>query len=137
MGDARQKDMIAVGAIGDRTIEIGPGDAACVPRGQIHGLENHGNVDATFLAMATPAVFGPAYFREVGDCPCRHRRRFAGPCRDRRGDASPRAQPRRARRELIPRHRQRGAGAPPVTAAVRSPSAAAAAARPVRTAPSM
>ena len=27
----------------------------------------HGSVDATFLAIATPAVFGPAYFREIGE----------------------------------------------------------------------
>jgi uncharacterized cupin superfamily protein len=52
--------------IDGETVEVGPGDAVCIPRGRIHGFENHGSVDATFLAMATPAVFGPAYFREVG-----------------------------------------------------------------------
>ena len=36
-------------------------------RGQIHGFENHGDIDATFLAIATPAVFGPAYFREIAE----------------------------------------------------------------------
>jgi quercetin dioxygenase-like cupin family protein len=49
------------------TIEVGPGEAVCVQRGQIHGFQNHGDVDATFLAIATPAVFGPAYFREIGE----------------------------------------------------------------------
>jgi hypothetical protein len=39
----------------------------CVRRGQIHGFQNHGEVDATFLAIATPAVFGPQYFRDVGE----------------------------------------------------------------------
>jgi len=48
------------------TREVGPGDALCVLRGQIHGFENRGGVDATFLAIATPAVFGAAYFREIG-----------------------------------------------------------------------
>ena len=38
-----------------------------MPRGQIHGFENHGSVDATFLAIATPAVFGSAYFREISE----------------------------------------------------------------------
>jgi quercetin dioxygenase-like cupin family protein len=52
--------------IDGETVEIGPGDAVCVRRGQVHGLQNHGSVDATFLAIATPAVFGPAYFREIG-----------------------------------------------------------------------
>ena len=51
---------------GQRT-EIGPSEAVCVPRGQIHGVENHGTVDATFPTIATPAVFGPANFREVGE----------------------------------------------------------------------
>jgi quercetin dioxygenase-like cupin family protein len=49
------------------TIDVGPRQAVCVRRGQIHGFQNHGDVDATFLAIATPAVFGPAYFREIGE----------------------------------------------------------------------
>ena len=48
------------------TVEVGPAEAVCVKRGQIHGFQNHGDVDATFLAIATPAVFGAAYFREIG-----------------------------------------------------------------------
>jgi len=53
--------------IDGETVEIGPGEAVCVPRGQIHGFENHGTDDAKFLAIATPAVFGAAYFREIGE----------------------------------------------------------------------
>jgi quercetin dioxygenase-like cupin family protein len=53
--------------IDGETIEVGPGEAACVQRGQIHGFQNHSDDDATFLAIATPAVFGPAYFREIGE----------------------------------------------------------------------
>jgi quercetin dioxygenase-like cupin family protein len=49
------------------TVEVGPGEAVCVQHGQIHGFQNHGSIDAKFLAIATPAVFGPAYFREIGD----------------------------------------------------------------------
>jgi quercetin dioxygenase-like cupin family protein len=52
--------------INGRTVEVGPGEAVCVQRGHVHGFENHGDVDATFLAIATPAVFGPGYFREIG-----------------------------------------------------------------------
>jgi hypothetical protein len=33
----------------------------------IHGFENRGSTDATFLAIASPGVFGPAYFQEVGE----------------------------------------------------------------------
>jgi quercetin dioxygenase-like cupin family protein len=53
--------------IDGETIEIGPGEAACVPRGAIHGFENRAGSDARFLAIASPGVFGPAYFREVSE----------------------------------------------------------------------
>ena len=53
--------------IDSETVDVGPGEAVCVRRGQIHGFENHGDIDATFLAIATPAVFGPAYFREIAE----------------------------------------------------------------------
>jgi quercetin dioxygenase-like cupin family protein len=49
------------------TVEVRPGEAVCVRHGQVHGFENNGDVDATFLAIATPAKFGPAYFREIGE----------------------------------------------------------------------
>src|SRR5947199_3214073 len=58
---------VSTWTIDGETVEIGPGAAVCVPRGQIHGFENHGSVDAKFLAIATPAVFGPDYFREIGE----------------------------------------------------------------------
>jgi quercetin dioxygenase-like cupin family protein len=52
--------------IDGETVGVGPGEAVCVQRGQIHGFQNHGDVDATFLAIATAGMFGPAYFREIG-----------------------------------------------------------------------
>lgn len=53
--------------IDGETTEIGVGEAVCVPRGAIHGFENRGSADATFLAIASPGVFGPAYFGEIGE----------------------------------------------------------------------
>src|SRR6516165_7202013 len=53
--------------IDGESVEVGPGEAVCVQRGQIHGFQNHGSIDAKILCIATPAVFGPAYFREVGE----------------------------------------------------------------------
>jgi len=53
--------------IDGETTEIGPGEAVCVPRGQVHGFQNRGSVDAKFLAIATPGVFGSAYFREIAE----------------------------------------------------------------------
>ena len=49
------------------SIDVGPGEAVCVPRGTIHGFENRGSVDAKFLAIATPGVFGPDYFEEIAE----------------------------------------------------------------------
>ena len=39
----------------------------CVARGVVHGFENRGSIDAEFLAIATPGVFGPDYFQEIAD----------------------------------------------------------------------
>lgn len=48
-------------------VELSPGQAFCVTRGQIHGFQNNGSIDASFLGIATPAVFGPGYFREISE----------------------------------------------------------------------
>jgi quercetin dioxygenase-like cupin family protein len=53
--------------IDGETSEIGVGEAVCVPRGAVHGFENRGSEDATFLAIASPGVFGPVYFHEIGE----------------------------------------------------------------------
>jgi quercetin dioxygenase-like cupin family protein len=50
---------------GDST-EVGAGEVLCIPRGAVHRFENTGNVDAKALAIVTPGILGPAYFREVG-----------------------------------------------------------------------
>jgi quercetin dioxygenase-like cupin family protein len=46
--------------------EIRPGDSVCIRRGQVHGFDNRGQTDIKFLAIASPGVFGPAYFRDIG-----------------------------------------------------------------------
>jgi quercetin dioxygenase-like cupin family protein len=53
--------------IDGRTREIGPGDSVCIRRGQVHQFVNPGSADAKFLSVATPGVFGPAYFAEIRD----------------------------------------------------------------------
>ena len=45
--------------------DVGPGEALLIPRGAVHQFVNNGDVDAKALAIATLAVFGPDYFREV------------------------------------------------------------------------
>jgi quercetin dioxygenase-like cupin family protein len=51
--------------IDGKLLELGPGESVCIRRGQVHGFENRGGVDAKFLAIATPGVFGPAYFQDI------------------------------------------------------------------------
>jgi len=45
-------------------IEVGVGQALCIPRGAVHGFANHGNADARVLATLTPAAIGPEFFHE-------------------------------------------------------------------------
>jgi len=46
-------------------IEVGPGDALLIPGGAVHHFDNLGGVDATALAIVTPGILGPDFFREV------------------------------------------------------------------------
>jgi quercetin dioxygenase-like cupin family protein len=47
--------------------DVGPGDALCIPRGAVHRFDNVGDVDATALAIVTPGILGPDYFRELAE----------------------------------------------------------------------
>ena len=47
--------------------DVGPGEALCIPRGAVHRFDNVGDVDATALAIVTPGILGPDYFREVAE----------------------------------------------------------------------
>jgi quercetin dioxygenase-like cupin family protein len=46
--------------------DVGPGEALLIPRGAVHRFDNNGGADATMLAVVTPGILGPEYFREVG-----------------------------------------------------------------------
>ena len=48
-------------------VEVGPGQALCIPRGAVHRFDNLGSEDAKQLAVITPAIMGPAYFREAAE----------------------------------------------------------------------
>ena len=45
--------------------EVGPGEALLIPRGAVHHFDNPGDVDAKALAIVTPGVLGPDFFREI------------------------------------------------------------------------
>jgi len=46
-------------------IDVGPGQALLIPRGTVHKFDNTGHSDAKALAVVTPGILGPDYFREV------------------------------------------------------------------------
>jgi quercetin dioxygenase-like cupin family protein len=48
-------------------IEVGPGQVLCIPRGAVHRFDNLGSEDVKQLALITPAIMGPAYFREAAE----------------------------------------------------------------------
>ena len=46
-------------------VDVGPGEALFIPRGAVHQFDNTHDVDAKALAVVTPGILGPDYFREV------------------------------------------------------------------------
>ena len=50
-----------------RKAEIGPGQVLCIPRGAVHRFDNTADADATMLAVVTPGILGPSYFKDVAD----------------------------------------------------------------------
>ena len=50
-----------------KPIEVGPGQALCIPRGAVHRFDNNGSRDAKALCVITPAAIGPQYFRESAE----------------------------------------------------------------------
>jgi quercetin dioxygenase-like cupin family protein len=45
-------------------IDVGPGQALCIPRGAVHRFDNDGSQDVKALCAITPAAIGPQFFRE-------------------------------------------------------------------------
>jgi quercetin dioxygenase-like cupin family protein len=50
-----------------KQIDVGPGQALCIPRGAIHRFDNNGIDDVKALCVITPAALGPQYFRESAE----------------------------------------------------------------------
>jgi quercetin dioxygenase-like cupin family protein len=70
--DAFEETIYALDGVTEWTVDgvarkVGPGETLCIKRGSVHGFENRSDADASFLAIATPGVFGPAYFREIAE----------------------------------------------------------------------
>ena len=50
-----------------KQIDVGPGQALCIPRGAVHRFDNNGSREAKALCVVTPAAIGPQYFRDVAE----------------------------------------------------------------------
>ena len=48
-----------------KLVDIGPGESCFVPRGAVHGFNNLKQTDAKALAIITPALLGPDFFRQT------------------------------------------------------------------------
>src|SRR5262245_2728547 len=48
-------------------IDVGPGQALCIPRGAAHRFDNNGSQNVKALCLITPAVIGPQFFREAAE----------------------------------------------------------------------
>jgi quercetin dioxygenase-like cupin family protein len=48
-----------------KALEVGPGEVLYIPRGAVHQFDNAGDSDAKALAVVTPGILDPGYFREV------------------------------------------------------------------------
>jgi quercetin dioxygenase-like cupin family protein len=48
-----------------KPVDIGPGESCFVPRGAVHGFNNLKQTGVKALAIITPALLGPAFFKEA------------------------------------------------------------------------
>jgi quercetin dioxygenase-like cupin family protein len=53
-------------SVGETSTDVGPGDALFIPRGTPHRYHNTSGATIRELAIVTPGVLGPGYFRELG-----------------------------------------------------------------------
>src|SRR6185437_12889309 len=58
-------DGILTWTVDGRRIEVGPGEVLCIARGAIHRFDNLHAANAKMLAIVTPGILGPDYFREI------------------------------------------------------------------------
>ena len=50
-----------------KPIDIAPGETFFIPRGAVHGFNNFKQDTAKALAVITPALLGPIFFKEVAE----------------------------------------------------------------------
>jgi quercetin dioxygenase-like cupin family protein len=68
--DAYEETMYGLAGVLTLTVEgeqteLGRGDVVCIPRGAVHRFDNLHGESASALAIVTPGILGPDYFRDV------------------------------------------------------------------------
>ena len=58
-------DGVMTWTVDETQIDLGPGQALCIPRGAVHRFDNNGSQDAKSVCVISPAALGPEYFREA------------------------------------------------------------------------
>src|ERR1700687_1968027 len=58
-------DGVLTWTVDGKQIDVGPGQALCIPRGAVHRFDNNGSQDVKALCVITPAAIGLDYFRET------------------------------------------------------------------------
>lgn len=57
-------DGVLTWTVDGKQIDVGPGQALCIPRGAVHRFDNNGSCDVKVICAVSPAAIGPEYFRE-------------------------------------------------------------------------
>ena len=60
-------DGVLTWTVNGKQVDVGPGQALCIPRGAIHRFDNHGVHHARALCVITPAAIGPQFFSETAE----------------------------------------------------------------------
>ncbi len=50
-----------------KKVDVGPGETLCIPRGAVHRFDNIYPDNTKMLAIVTPGILGPDYFRECAE----------------------------------------------------------------------
>jgi quercetin dioxygenase-like cupin family protein len=56
---------VATWTVDGQRSELCPGEVLCIRRGVVHRFENLHAIEAKMLAIITPGILGPDYFREI------------------------------------------------------------------------
>jgi quercetin dioxygenase-like cupin family protein len=60
-------DGVLTWTVNGKQVDVGPGQALCIPRGAVHRFDNQRSQAVRALCVVTPAAIGPQYFRDSAE----------------------------------------------------------------------